>query len=230
MSSQAPPVTDSFFGRLGVALAPHKYSVTVGTILLAHIVLVLWGGRSAIMFTPVVLLSMYLLGFVFLLAQERSRIARLNLVVGLIALGLSGLNMQYRGGFCLVSAVSGHALFLFLLIVFMLGQLFRKKAVTVDTIMAGVIIYLLMAGFWAQLYALTLLIDPAAIHYPVTHGGQPYMALYYFSVTTLTTAGFGDIVPVSDLARILAAYESLLGQVYLATFVALLMGRHFANR
>ena len=230
MSSQAPPVTDSFFGRLGAALAPHKYSVTVGIILLAHIVLVVWGGRSAIMFTPVVLLSMYLLGFVFLLARERSLVARLNLVVGLTALLLSGLNMYFQGGFCLVIAVSGHALFLFLLIVFMLGQLFHKKAVTIDTIMAGIIIYLLMAGFWAQLYALTLLIDSAAIHYPVPHGGQPYMVLYYFSVTTLTTAGFGDVVPVTDLARILAAYESLIGQVYLATFVALLMGRHFADR
>ena len=230
MSSQAPPVTDSFFGRLGAALAPHKYSVTVGIILLAHIVLVVWGGRSAIMFTPVVLLSMYLLGFVFLLARERSLVARLNLVVGLTALLLSGLNMYFQGGFCLVIAVSGHALFLFLLIVFMLGQLFHKKAVTIDTIMAGIIIYLLMAGFWAQLYALTLLIDSAAIHYPVPHGGQPYMALYYFSVTTLTTAGFGDVVPITDLARILAAYESLLGQVYLAVFIALLMGRHFAEK
>ncbi len=230
MSFQAPPVTDSFSGRLGKALAPHKYSVTVGIILLAHIVLVFWGGRRAIMFTPVVLLAMYLLGFVFLLVRERSLIARLNLIVGLTALGLSCLNMFFEGGASLVMAVACHFLFLFLLIVFMLGQLFRKKAVTVDTIMAGVIIYLLMAGLWAQLYALTLLIDPAAIHYPVTHGGQPYMALYYFSVTTLTTAGFGDVVPVSDLARIVAAYESLIGQVYLATFVALLMGRHFANR
>ncbi|MGD9609465.1 MAG: ion channel [Desulfovibrionaceae bacterium] len=223
-------MTDSFSGRLGKALAPHKYSVTVGIILLAHIVLVFWGGRRAIMFTPVVLLAMYLLGFVFLLVRERSLIARLNLIVGLTALGLSCLNMFFEGGASLVMAVACHFLFLFLLIVFMLGQLFRKKAVTVDTIMAGVIIYLLMAGLWAQLYALTLLIDPAAIHYPVTHGGQPYMALYYFSVTTLTTAGFGDVVPVSDLARIVAAYESLIGQVYLATFVALLMGRHFANR
>lgn len=50
------------------------------------------------------------------------------------------------------------------------------------------------------------------------------LALTYFSFVTLTTAGYGDIVPATPLTRILAALEAVLGQFYLAVLVAGLVG------
>ena len=207
-------------------LMPAKNVEITGTF---HVLLIGLAPGQAVLLTPVVVMSIYLVGFVFLLLQDRSLRGRLILLAGFTALALSGINMYYKGRFCLVAALSGHVAFLVLLIGFMLGRLFREKRVTVDTIMAGVIVYLLMAGLWTQFYALTLLADPAALHSAGGLGGRPYVTLYYFSVTTLTTAGFGDLTPVSDLARILAAYESLVGQVYLVVFISLLLGRHFAE-
>ena len=116
--------------------------------------------------------------------------------------------MHYGNRVCLVAALLGHALFLLLLIVFMLARLFREKLITIDNIMAGIIVYLLMAGLWTQLYGLVLLHDPGSINIPGGLGPYPFLTLYYFSVTTLTTAGFGDVAPLSTLARILSAYES----------------------
>jgi hypothetical protein len=207
----------------------HKYSLTLGIILLAHVSLVGLEGPQAILLTPVLILFLYFIGFI--LMQDKSRLARTMLPIGLCALVLSGTNILVGGTVYLTAALTGHAAFILLLIVFMLCRLFKENKVTLDMIMAGIIIYLLMAGLWAQFFSLVVLANPNAIS--VAAGGfgpHPYSTIYYFSVATLTTAGFGDIVPVSDMARILAAYESLVGQVYLVVFIALLMGRHFASK
>jgi hypothetical protein len=49
--------------------------------------------------------------------------------------------------------------------------------------------------------------------------------LLYFSLITLSTVGYGDIVPLSGMARILTALEGVTGVLYIATTVALLVGR-----
>ena len=53
---------------------------------------------------------------------------------------------------------------------------------------------------------------------------KPPTAFMYFSLTTITTVGYGDLAPASDVGRLLATVEALLGQVFLVTFVALLVG------
>ncbi len=53
---------------------------------------------------------------------------------------------------------------------------------------------------------------------------RPPTAFMYFSLTTVTTVGYGDLAPVSDLGRLLAMVEALIGQVFLVTLVALLVG------
>jgi hypothetical protein len=53
---------------------------------------------------------------------------------------------------------------------------------------------------------------------------------YYYSFTTLTTLGYGDIVPVHKYARILATLEAVAGPVYLAIFVAQIIGMNIAQK
>ncbi len=53
---------------------------------------------------------------------------------------------------------------------------------------------------------------------------RPPTAFMYFSLTTVTTVGYGDLAPTSDVGRLLAMVEALVGQVFLVTFVALLVG------
>jgi voltage-gated potassium channel Kch len=51
----------------------------------------------------------------------------------------------------------------------------------------------------------------------------------YFSFSTLTTVGYGDIVPRSNAARTLAELEAITGQIYLAVLVARLVGLHIVD-
>jgi voltage-gated potassium channel Kch len=52
----------------------------------------------------------------------------------------------------------------------------------------------------------------------------------YFSLTTLTTVGYGDLTAVTNVGRLLASAEAVLGQVYLVTFVAMIVGLYAAAR
>jgi voltage-gated potassium channel Kch len=52
----------------------------------------------------------------------------------------------------------------------------------------------------------------------------------YFSTVTVTTVGFGDIVPVTPAARLATGLEAIVGQLYVAVVIATLVGRVVARR
>ena len=60
-------------------------------------------------------------------------------------------------------------------------------------------------------------------------GGEHSVNPLYYSFVTLTTLGYGDISPASSMARMLAAIEAVVGQVYLTVLVARLVGLHIAQ-
>ena len=55
------------------------------------------------------------------------------------------------------------------------------------------------------------------------------MQMRYFSFITLTTLGFGDVVPRTPIARTFAILEAVVGQMYLAVLVARLVGQHIVD-
>ncbi|MEO0490632.1 MAG: potassium channel family protein, partial [Cyanobacteria bacterium J06659_2] len=57
-----------------------------------------------------------------------------------------------------------------------------------------------------------------------------YLNVLYFSFVTLTTLGFGDIVPVTEIASVLTVLEALVGQIYPAIFIALLVSGYLAHQ
>lgn len=98
----------------------------------------------------------------------------------------------------------------------------RHPVVTGQTVMAALSVYLLVALFFALVLGLI-----------ATYGGGPVFAdadstsagHLYFSLVTITTLGYGDLVPGTDFVRMVAATEALLGQIYLVTVVALVVSR-----
>ena len=69
------------------------------------------------------------------------------------------------------------------------------------------------------------LFEPSAFYFdPATQSGEPPISeLIYFSFTTLTTLGVGDILPVHPMARSLTTLEALVGQLYPAVLLARLV-------
>lgn len=103
---------------------------------------------------------------------------------------------------------------------------FDSGRVTVHRIMGAVILYLYIGLIFASLYRLlTFWLHPA---FSGLHGqrGHNIGELIYFSFTALTTAGFGDIVPLHPFIRSLTNLESVIGQLYPATLLARLVTLH----
>ena len=101
---------------------------------------------------------------------------------------------------------------------------FRRGRVTYHRIVGAVLLYLLVAVGFASLFAFVGLSIPDAIK-GVAFKDDAALAseLFYLSFVTLTTTGFGDIVPVHPLARSLCNIEAIVGQLYPATLLARLV-------
>lgn len=121
-----------------------------------------------------------------------------------------------------------YAVFYFLAIVILITKISSGATVSADTIKGGISIYFLLGLFWAVLYMILLTFDLSAL----TNVSKETAGLdcYYYSFTTLTTLGYGDIAPVASYAKILAILEAVTGPVYLAIFVAQIIGMNIAQK
>jgi hypothetical protein len=109
----------------------------------------------------------------------------------------------------------------------------RTRKVTVDVIFGSVAVYLLLGVVMAMAYQLANTMDPgsviASVTADATRPGANFNQFLYFSFITLTSVGFGDISPLGPIARSLAMFEGIVGQLYLAILVARLVGIHVAQ-
>jgi len=118
-----------------------------------------------------------------------------------------------------------------------LYEVLNENKVTLDTIAGGIAIYLLIGIGWVLAYAAIEYVHPGAF---MMNGSTlqelhpeaqvRYTEFLYFSFVTMTTLGFGDMVPTIPEARGAVAAEAVVGQLYVAIFVARLVGLHLAHR
>jgi hypothetical protein len=112
-----------------------------------------------------------------------------------------------------------------------LRSVLKQREVTGETICMAVSVYLLIGFSWALLYAIIFQRHPESFAGIVTaDSSQPtefqhfFPIFGYFSLTTLSTIGFGDITPLTLQARYAAVAEGITGQFYLAILLARLVG------
>ncbi len=142
-----------------------------------------------------------------------------------------------------VNAVYLHYLTYTVLLIFFgnVGRLMLEDIlqgeVNFNRICGGVCVFILLGVCFAMLHMIVAAGDPKAYRDnfdPTSNFGNSlsheyrYPVFVYFSFCTLSTVGYGDIVPVSRLARSCAMMESVTGQLYLAILVARLVGLHIA--
>ena len=123
-------------------------------------------------------------------------------------------------------------------VVLMLQYLFSKKRVTPNMIYASLCAYLLMGVLWAVIYSFIDVLQPGAFAGAVgdaangmemRFGTGVSVGPIYYSLVTLTTLGYGDIVPATASARMFSAIEAVFGQLYIAVLVARLVGLHISQ-
>lgn len=112
----------------------------------------------------------------------------------------------------------------------MLAFVRRQQRLTIDSIFATVAAYLLLALLFTQLYLTLLTWNPGSFSLPVEAAGRSAQLLQadmsYFSLVTLATVGYGDVLPATHTARMLAMFQAVVGQFYVAVVVALFVGMY----
>ncbi|MEO8350097.1 MAG: potassium channel family protein [Chthoniobacteraceae bacterium] len=114
--------------------------------------------------------------------------------------------------------------FLTLIIVNLLRFVLRTPRVNTEVLCASISAYLMLGLAWSFAYRLVSYATPGAFSFNRIHeqAMDGYMSSY-FSFVTLTTVGYGDIAPVSPVARMLAVMESMTGTLYVAVLIARLV-------
>jgi ion channel len=122
-------------------------------------------------------------------------------------------------------AAAGATAFLVVMVIVIVGRgLLAAGTIDLVAVRGVLAIYLLFALFFGAAHEAMGSVITNYLH-GVT--GRPTAAdTLYFSVITLATVGYGDISPASSVARALAASEGLLGQLYLVSVVAAVIGNY----
>ncbi len=119
-----------------------------------------------------------------------------------------------------------------------LTHIIADNQVTIETLKAAVCVYLLLGLVWLYIYALIDVLIPGSFlirrQVPVNRFGHlvvgdSFAELLYFSYTTMTTLGFGDILPLSNFARTFSYLEAIVGQIFLTILIARLVGMHITR-
>lgn len=153
----------------------------------------------------------------------------ISMITGLVFLAAT-IGHRFTGNILLprVIDISG-VIFLSILIIDFCAYIVRRNTITVDIISGAIAAYLMMAVLWAFIYHIIYTLDPASFNIPqrLAHDGR---IMLYFSLVTLTTLGYGDISPVSPMARSWVVLEALVGQIYLVVVVAMLVGMFVSQK
>jgi hypothetical protein len=225
-------------------LGPHRHTVLLAAIVGTFLVRPLIGDSGA--GPPVFSLAMFvvLLLAVYnidvddlmgerdtLLAQKRRRI------ILALALGIPAITARL-----IVAFVPSASLYLadeilwLLLFAFIswneLRAVLRQRYITRETISMSISVYLLFGLTFGLFYIVLHNLQPGAFGFGAgapTSEQQDIPVLIYFSLTTLSTIGFGDIAPLTLQARYAAVAEGIMGQFYLAILVARLVGMQMSQ-
>jgi len=116
--------------------------------------------------------------------------------------------------------------FVLFVLAHLLSFILRAPRVNSEVLCAGLSAYLLLGLLWSFAYLLVAQIRPNAFAFTVNAAANESMEGFralYFSLITLSTVGYGDIVPVTPVARMLAAMEAMTGTLFMAVFISRLV-------
>ena len=153
--------------------------------------------------------------------KKREFLLLLTLAVASFGLDIQNalrVGIEQNKTFVIVAKVI-YILFILMALVTINQKIFSEKKVSGDTIQGGIAVFFLIGIAWALLYVIVYLLDPNAFN-QLIETVDLFDAMFYFSFTTVTTLGYGDISPISDIARTLANLEAVIGVMYPAIYIS----------
>jgi hypothetical protein len=177
-----------------------------------------------------------LLAIGFLVAAvtvSRSR-AAVALILGCAVVALIGTATRRNHPSALTDLLGhGAALIALVALSSVVGRaVFAPGEITYHRIQGAIVLYLNVALMFTSAYRLLAELTPGAfsVSLPLDNESATIGTMMYFSFTTLTSTGYGDILPVHPFARSLANLESIIGQLFPATLLARIVTLHLEAR
>ncbi len=156
-------------------------------------------------------------------------ISRGPVTMGIAAFGIaagvigSGLQLWAPSSASLLLAHTG-GLSALTLGIYIIGRaVFAPGAITTHRVLGAVALYLNLGLTFSTAYRLIWDFNPGSLGGVTGVSWQAYGSILYFSFSTLTSVGYGDIVPIHPFARALSNLEAIIGQLYPATLLARLV-------
>lgn len=180
------------------------------------------GGIGAIIFYAIYA-SIYVIGTWLLTSQRFWRIAAAATGAAVFVAG--GLNSLSGSGdkalAVYLTSIAYHAV----IIVVLARYTFTARTVMTEVILAATSLYLVLGSAFAAIFGLLLWLEPGAF---VSSSGADvqWQQLLYYSYVTLTTLGYGDIIPIGFYAQAFAAFEAIIGTLYTVLLLSRLVGLH----
>lgn len=166
---------------------------------------------------------------VYVLELQDEMLARVGtLLIGLLSCTRSivGIAQVTLPGWADHTLAIIEALFILLVLVLMIGEIFESHIAIYKKMFASIAGYLLLGLLFSIIYGQIYMLDDGKITIEnSTTEEVKFSDLVYFSFTTLTTMGIGDIVPIGHIAKLLAATQAVIGQLYLVTVISRLIAK-----
>jgi hypothetical protein len=204
--------------------ASEKSLAVLLVILLIHIFIVFPLGESRIgRIASVTFYFLLLSAGMFYFTHTRKDVGKLLLSIVALASLCIGFFAQQR----LLDLLTDFSLLLFccLLVWAVLVKTFSEGPVTFYRIQGAIVVYLLLSLIFSIVYQLFFQLKGVTAFNGLS--GSPENSFIYFSLTTLTSTGFGDISPALPSIRSVANLESLIGQLYPAILIARLVSMEY---
>ncbi len=145
-------------------------------------------------------------------------LAALEIVILLLSAIFSEILLVYL-------AISISLFFLVTSTVVAFNSVFFSRLISFNQLVGASCIYLLLGIIWAILYSNLYFFSPGSFSGLEYERGLHFSEFMYYSYVTLTTLGFGDITPLSPMAKTLSFTQAITGQLYLTIMVAGLVGK-----
>lgn len=130
-------------------------------------------------------------------------------------------------------AMAAAIIFVAFVVAHFLRFILRAPQVTGEVLCAGVAVYLMLAILWAFAYLLVEQLAPHSFVFTVGPTGNRTLTGFeavYFSFGTMTTVGYGDIIPVARLARMTAMLQATTGLFYVTMLIARLVALYSSSK
>ena len=140
-----------------------------------------------------------------------------------------GIPWVLSGGDVMWLALTSYILLIIfqaMIVVVLVEYIFVTDTVNRDVIFSASTIYLILGNAFTALYMIIHTLDPDAFVSTTLDTPLPWQHMIYFSYSTLTTLGYGDITPVSPWAQSISSLEAILGLLYIAVILGRMASRY----